>query len=148
MSSLLIFLHVFAAILLVGTVCISTSAFPGQVEKAAAGDASAAGAAGVLNKITTTYGYISAIVPVLGLAIFLTDLSTYKSQVQFHIALLLAVIAWVILLVVIIPKQNKAMAAIATPGAGADITKLRKKIAMFSGVFNLLWVICAILMYV
>ena len=148
MSSLLIFLHVFAAILLVGTVCISTSAFPGQLAKAGSGDASAAGAAGVLNKITSTYGYISAIVPVIGLAVFLTDLNYYKSQVQFHIALLLAVIAWVILLVVVIPKQNKAMAAIATPGAGADITKLRKKIAMFSGVFNLLWVICAILMYV
>lgn len=147
MSSLLIFLHVFAAILLVGTVCISTSAFPGLVEKAAAGDASAAGAASILNKITSTYGYISAIVPVLGLAVFLTDLSAYKSEVQFHIALLLAVIAWVILLVVIIPKQNKAMAAIATPGT-ADAAKLKKQLAMFSGIFNLLWVVCAILMYI
>lgn len=148
MTSLLIFLHVIAAILLIGTVCVATSAFPGQLEKAAAGDAGAAGAASILNKITSTYGYISVIVPVLGLAIFLTDLSAYKSEIQFHIALLLAVVAWVILLVVVIPKQNKAMAAIATPGAGADITKLRKKIAMFYGVFNLLWVICAILMYV
>ncbi|HIX79454.1 MAG TPA: DUF2269 domain-containing protein [Candidatus Corynebacterium faecipullorum] len=147
MTSLLIFLHAFAAILLVGTVCISTSAFPAQLAKAGAGDASAAGAAGILNKITSTYGYISAIVPVIGLAVFLTDLAAYKSQVQFHIALLLSVIAWVILLVVVIPKQNQAMAAIATPGS-ADVAKLKKQLAMFSGIFNLLWVICAILMYV
>ena len=147
MTSLLIFLHAFAAILLVGTVCISTSAFPGQLAKAASGDASAAGAAGVLNKITSTYGYISAIVPVIGLAVFLTDLNYYKSQVQFHIALLLAVIAWVILLVVVIPKQNQAMSAIAAPGS-ADVAKLKKQLAMFSGIFNLLWVVCAILMYV
>lgn len=93
MTSLLIFLHAFAAILLVGTVCISTSAFPAQLAKAGAGDASAAGAAGILNKITSTYGYISAIVPVIGLAVFLTDLDAYKSQVQFHIALLLSVIS-------------------------------------------------------
>lgn len=147
MTSLLIFLHAFTAILLVGTVCISTSAFPGQLAKAASGDAPAAGAAGVLNKITSTYGYISAIVPVIGLAVFLTDLDTYKSQVQFHIALLLAVIAWVILLVVVIPKQNQAMSAITTPGS-ADVSKLKKQLAMFSGIFNLLWVVCAILMYV
>lgn len=147
MTSLLIFLHAFTAILLVGTVCISTSAFPGQLAKAASGGAPAAGAAGVLNKITSTYGYISAIVPVIGLAVFLTDLDTYKSQVQFHIALLLAVIAWVILLVVVIPKQNQAMSAITTPGS-ADVSKLKKQLAMFSGIFNLLWVVCAILMYV
>ncbi|ACP32625.1 hypothetical protein [Corynebacterium aurimucosum] len=147
MTSLLIFLHAFAAILLVGTVCISTSVFPAQLAKAGAGDASAAGAAGILNKITSTYGYISAIVPVIGLAVFLTDLATYKSEVQFHIALLLSVIAWVILLVVVIPKQNQAMAAIANPGS-ADVTKLKKQLSMFSGIFNLLWVICAILMYV
>ena len=147
MTSLLIFLHAFTAILLVGTVCISTSAFPGQLAKAASGDTAAAGAAGVLNKITSTYGYISAIVPVIGLAVFLTDLNTYKSQVQFHIALLLAVIAWVILLVVVIPKQNQAMSAIATPGS-VDVAKIKKQLAMFSGIFNLLWVVCAILMYV
>ena len=39
------------------------------------------------------------------------------------------------------------MAAIATPGS-ADVAKLKKQLAMFSGIFNLLWVICAILMYV
>ena len=39
------------------------------------------------------------------------------------------------------------MAAIATPGT-ADASKLKKQLAMFSGIFNLLWVVCVILMYV
>ena len=29
-----------------------------------------------------------------------------------------------------------------------EVKKLKKQLAMFSGIFNLLWVVCAILMYV
>ncbi|MDO5031983.1 DUF2269 domain-containing protein [Corynebacterium sp.] len=147
MVNLFIFLHVITAILFIGTICIATSAFPAQLPKAAAGDASAQGAASILNRITTSYGYISAIVPVLGVGVFLMDLNTYKSEVQFHIALLLSVIAWCVLFFLVIPKQNKAMAALA--GAeSADVPALKKKLGMFSGIFNLLWMICAILMFV
>ena len=62
MTSFLVFLHVAAAILLIGPVCVSTSSFQTQMAKAAQGDHAALGSARVLHNITNTYGYISAIV--------------------------------------------------------------------------------------
>lgn len=147
MTSLLVILHVLAAVLLIGPVCVATSAFPGQMFSAANGEHVAVGAARILHKITNTYGYISAIVPVLGVAVFLTDLEAYKSAVQFHIAILLAVIAWCLLFFLIVPKQKKALAAL--DGAeDTDVEGLKKQLSAFSGIFNLLWMICAILMFV
>lgn len=147
MSSFLIILHVLAAVLLIGPVCVATSAFPGQLLNAAKGDQAGSGATRVLHNITNTYGYISAIVPVLGIAVFLTDLAAYKSDIQFHIAILLAVIAWCLLFFLIIPKQRKAVAAL--EGAGAvDMEGTKKQLSAFSGIFNLLWMICAILMFI
>ena len=74
--------------------------------KAAQGDQAALGSARVLHNITNTYGYISAIVPILGLGAFLSDIDAYKSAVNFHIAILVAIIAWCLLLFVILPKQR------------------------------------------
>ncbi|MFS0468796.1 DUF2269 domain-containing protein, partial [Corynebacterium striatum] len=83
----------------------------------------------------------------LGIAVFLTDLAAYKSDIQFHIAILLAVIAWCLLFFLIIPKQKKAVAAL--EGAGAvDVEGTKKQLSAFSGIFNLLWMICAILMFI
>ena len=112
MTSFLVFLHVAAAILLIGPVCVSTSSFQTQMAKAAQGDHAALGSARVLHNITNTYGYISAIVPILGLGVFLSDISAYKSEVNFHIAILVAIVAWCLLFFVILPKQKKAMAAL------------------------------------
>ena len=147
MSSFLIILHVLAAILLIGPVCIATSAFPGQLVNAAKGDQAGIGAARILHNITNTYGYISAIVPVLGIAVFVSDPATYMSEIQFHIAILLAVIAWCLLFFLIIPKQKKAVAALEDAGA-VDVKGTKKQLAAFSGIFNLLWMICAILMFI
>jgi len=91
MTTLFIFLHVAAAIVLLGPVCISTSIYQTQLQGAAQGDKTALGAARNLHNITNTYGYISALVPVLGLAVFLSDIETFKSQVNFHIAILVAI---------------------------------------------------------
>ena len=93
MTTFLVFLHVAAAILLIGPVCVSTSSFQTQMAKAAQGEHAALGSARVLHNITNTYGYISAIVPILGLGVFLSDISAYKSEVNFHIAILVAIVA-------------------------------------------------------
>lgn len=147
MTSFLIFLHVIAAILLIGPVCVSTSTYQTQMAKAAQGDSSALGAARVLHNITNTYGYISAIVPILGIAIFLVDLSAYKSEIQFHIAILVAIVAWCLLFFLIIPKQKKSLAAL-DGGAAIDFAGAKKSLSALGGIFNLLWIICACLMFV
>ena len=147
MTSFLVFLHVAAAILLIGPVCVSTSSFQTQRPKSAQGEHAALVSARVLHNITKTYGYISAIVPILGLGVFLSDISAYKSEVNFHIAILVAIVAWCLLFFVINPKQKKAMASLES-NETFDYAAAKKPLSAFGGVFNLLWIICLILMYV
>lgn len=146
MTSLFIAAHVIAAILLLGPVTVATSQFSPQMWKAAEGDDKAFGATRTLHDITNSYGYISAIVPILGIAVFVMDMSTYGRQGQFHVSILLAVIAWALLFFLIIPRQKKAMAALSGEGI-ADFAKDKKQLAILSGIFNLLWVVIAILMF-
>ena len=147
MMTILIALHVLAAIALIGPVMVSTSKFPAQIA-AARTDASALGGLRNLAGLTNTYGAISALVPVLGIAVFLTDMATYGKQGQFHGAILLAVIAWALLLFVIVPKQKNTVAAVESNDAAFDFDKARSSLAMFGGIFNLLWIVCAILMFI
>lgn len=148
MASLLIAIHVLAAVLLMGPVMITVSAYQGQMMKAKDGDAKALGAATTLHRLTSQYGPLSAIVPVAGIAVFLTNLSAFGSEGRFHISILLAVIAWVILIAVIIPRQKKTLAALEGGDQVVDFAKEKKQLSMFGGIFNLLWIITALLMFV
>lgn len=148
MTSLLIAIHVLAAVLLMGPVMITVSAYQGQMMKAKDGDSKALGAATTLHRLTSQYGPLSAIVPVAGIAVFLTNLSAFGSEGRFHISILLAVIAWVILIAVIIPRQKKTLAALESGSRDVDFVKEKKQLSMFGGIFNLLWIITALLMFV
>lgn len=157
MTTVLIVLHVLAAVLFLGPVTVATSTFQVQAVKAHAGDTRAAGAATVLHKLTNLYGILAALVPLLGVAIMMTD-SAYWSDGRFHIAITLAIIAWIILLLLIIPRQKKMMGALglldpADHDPETDVLsaekfgKTKSQLSMFGGIFALLWVIMLILMY-
>lgn len=148
MTSLLIAIHVLAAVLLMGPVMITVSAYQGQMMKAKDGDAKALGAATTLHRLTSQYGPLSAIVPVAGISVFLTNLSAFGSEGRFHVSILLAVIAWVILIAVIIPRQKKTLAALEGGDQVVDFAKEKKQLSMFGGIFNLLWIVTALLMFV
>lgn len=134
-----------------------TSAFPRAALAAVRGDSAAQGSAFTTHKLSTTYGYLSALVPLFGLTLLLTDWSTYSTRPQFHTALLLSGVAWLLLFLLIIPKQ-KQMAALAdilpageidpeeTPTGNPE--QLKKVLTITSGIFNLLWIITLILMYI
>ena len=147
MTSLLIAIHVLAAVLLMGPVMITVSAYQSQMMKAKDGDAKALGAATTLHRLTSQYGPISAIVPVVGIAIFLTNLSAFGSQGRFHISILLSAVAWILLIAMIIPRQKKTLAALESGSNAVDFTKEKKQLSMFGGIFNLLWIITALLMF-
>ncbi|QPK79960.1 DUF2269 domain-containing protein [Corynebacterium lizhenjunii] len=150
MTTFAIALHAIAAVALIGPVMVATSMFPAQLAQGNVG------ALTILHRITNTYGLISALVPILGVAVFLSDLSTYGRQGQFHASILLAVIAWALLLFVVVPKQKAALTALGVesaesadaPSAPASLDKSRSQLAMFSGIFNLLWILCAVLMFI
>ena len=157
MTTILIVLHVLAAVLFLGPVTVAISTFQTQAVKAQAGDTRAAGAASVLHKLTNVYGMLAALVPLLGVGIMMTD-SAYWSDGRFHIAITLAVIAWLILLFLIIPRQKKMMGSLGLLDAAdhdpeSDVLpaekfdKTKSQLSMFGGIFSLLWVIMLILMY-
>mgnify|MGYP007130879798 CR=1 FL=1 len=86
MTTILIALHILAAVLFLGPVTVAVSSFHTQALKAKAGDTRAAGTATILHKLTSTYGMLAAIVPLLGVAIMMTD-GAYWKQGQFHAAI-------------------------------------------------------------
>ena len=157
MTTILIVFHVLAAVLFLGPVTVAISTFQTQAVKAQAGDTRAAGAASVLHKLTNVYGMLAALVPLLGVGIMMTD-SAYWSDGRFHIAITLAVIAWLVLLFLIIPRQKKMMGSLGLLDAAdhdpeSDVLpaekfdKTKSQLSMFGGIFSLLWVIMLILMY-
>lgn len=155
MTTFLIFLHVAAAILLLGPVVVSTSMFPRQAAESRIGGEESTGRASVLYNITKTYGMLSLLVPLLGGAVLAFDWETYKSNYWFHTAIVLSVIAWAILLAMVIPQQRKMMGTLgALPAADADpadqtnnFEKSKAKATAGAGIFNLLWMLTLILMF-
>ena len=157
MTTILIVFHVLAAVLFLGPVTVAISTFQTQAVKAQAGDTRAAGAASVLHKLTNVYGMLAALVPLLGVGIMMSD-SAYWADGRFHIAITLSVIAGLILLFRIIPRQKKMMGSLGLLDAAdhdpeSDVLpaekfdKTKSQLSMFGGIFSLLWVIMLILMY-
>ena len=98
---------------------------------------------------------LSLLVPLLGGAVLASDWETYKANYWFHTAIVLSVIAWAILLGMVIPQQRKMMGTLgALPAADADpadqttnFEKSKAKATAGAGIFNLLWMLTLILMF-
>lgn len=84
-------------------------------------------------------------------------METYGTQGKFHASILLAIIAWVILLVVILPRQRTALGALgmlpeseASPEEDkiASWSQVKKQLSMYAGIFNLIWIVVLVLMFV
>ncbi|WP_448851161.1 DUF2269 domain-containing protein [Corynebacterium sp. 335C] len=156
--------HVLAALLLLGPVTVAISMFPKVALAAKNGEAGTIGSARTLHAITRTYGMISLLVPALGVGVMFTDLELYLKSGIVHTSILLSVIAWAILFFAIIPQQRLMMAGLgvgdededvddpefrdrAEKARTADWGKMKSKLAMLSGIFSLIWVVMAVLMF-
>lgn len=146
MTKLLLSLHVLVAILAVGPVAVAASRFPPALRGAAAapGDEAAVASLRVLYRICRGYALIGVAVPVLGFATAGVMHVTGDTWVLVSIGL--TAVAAAVLALLVLPRQRAALAGIeadaaVAPGAGA-------RIAMVTGVFNLLWVAVTVLMIV
>lgn len=153
----MIAIHAIAAILFLGPATVANSQFHVRAYDAHNGNTQAAGSAKTLFKISQSYGMLSLLVPLLGIAIMLLDWSFYKSEGQFHAAIALSVITWALLLFVIFPRQKKMMGALglleddeqaAKTYEIENWEKAKSQLSMFSGIWALLWVIIAVLMFI
>lgn len=155
MTTFLLFLHVAAAVLLIGPVTVAVSAFPKAAKNAQSGSEEAVGRAAFLHSMSTKYGLISLLVPLLGAGLLAFNWETHKSNYWMHTAIVLSVIAWAFLFAMVIPQQRKMMGSLgalhpadADPSdIATDFDSARVKAAAGGGIFSLLWFLTLILMF-
>ena len=146
MEGLLLSVHVLAGIVFVGGSAVAASLVPRYAPVAATVSAGAAPAgerneavAVLLHRITRVYGLLGIVVPVVG--IVLAVVQGRMAEIWINIAMLLTAAAGLLLALVIYPRQK---AALAEPDGGARLRSL----AMYAGIYNVLWAIVVVLMIV
>ncbi|MEU7701655.1 hypothetical protein [Streptomyces sp. NPDC039028] len=156
MTKFLLSVHVLAAILAIGPITVAASMFPRFVRTPDADGDGPPGqnlrTAGLLHRVCRGYTVLGVAVPVFGVATgarlgVLTDAWLLAS-----IALTAAAAA--LLLLVILPGQQRLLpppaAAVAVTGDGAAESRRAgaARLAMVTGIFNLLWAVVVVLMIV
>ncbi|MEI5523696.1 protease [Streptomyces brasiliscabiei] len=162
MTKFLLSLHVLAAIIAVGPVTVAASMFPPSARKALAepGSERAVSAVRLLHRICRVYGGVGIAVPVLG---FATAMSMgVLKDTWLIVSMLLTALAAMVLLALVLPRQEEILEGLdggsgaTTGGTGTTVGGTRTalgpavtaRLAMFTGVFNLLWATVTILMIV
>ncbi|WP_328496091.1 protease [Streptomyces sp. NBC_00414] len=178
MTKLLLVLHVLVAIIAVGPVTVAASMFPPSARRALAdpGNPRATETVRLLHRICRVYAALGIAVPVLGMATALS--MGVLNDTWLIISMALTGVAAAVLLALVLPRQEEILEAVeaveavgpgtaqapgapATPGtaatseAGAPASaavavnpRVTVQLAMFTGIFNLLWATVTILMIV
>ncbi|MFD6377246.1 hypothetical protein ACFWFS_09940 [Streptomyces albidoflavus] len=145
MAKLFLSLHVLAAILAIGPITVAASMFPRLARTAPTPETPA-----LLHKICRGYAYVGAAVPVLGIA---TGAALgVLSDAWLVVSIVLTGVAAGVLVAVILPGQSELLEPLEVgEGAVAGEAKRRAagaRLAMTTGVFNLLWAAVVVLMIV
>ncbi|WP_370422997.1 hypothetical protein AB8O64_31790 [Streptomyces sp. QH1-20] len=148
MTKLLLSIHVLAAIIAIGPVTVAASMFPAVTRRASAvsaspGDRDAASVPQALHRICRVYAVVGVVVPVFG---FATANSLHVlGDPWLIVSIVLTLIAAVILAALVLPGQSAALAAL---DKGSGTSAALRRLAMYTGVFNLLWAVVTVLMIV
>ncbi|ADP81682.1 hypothetical protein [Pseudofrankia inefficax] len=168
MTKILLSLHVLAAILTVGPVAVAASMFPRYLRLAAdpaasPGESAPLTVARTLHRICRVYALVGLAVPFFGLA--LAGPLHVFGQAWVIVSIVLTAAAAALLAAVVLPGQSAALATLShpvaspagsvpavpdsattsEPGVGA---RLAGRLAMTTGMFNLLWAAVVIIMIV
>ncbi|MFD8296128.1 hypothetical protein [Streptomyces bauhiniae] len=143
MTKVLLSLHVLAALLAVGPVAVAASMFPPTLRRALAGPADGEDTARTtlrtLHRICRVYAGIGVAVPLFGLAT--AGSLGVLGDGWLITSIVLTAAAAALLALLILPAQDRALAA--DPGPVAP-----GRLAMLTGVFNLLWATVTVLMII
>ncbi|MFI1252657.1 DUF2269 family protein [Streptomyces netropsis] len=148
MTKLLLSIHVLAAIIAIGPVTVAASMFPAITRRASASSASPGDRHSVsvpqsLHRICRIYAVVGVVVPVFG---FATANSLHVlGDPWLIVSIVLTLIAAVILAALVLPGQSAALTAL---DKGSDTSAATRRLAMYTGVFNLLWAVVTVLMIV
>ncbi|MEU7722864.1 DUF2269 family protein [Streptomyces tibetensis] len=141
MTKILLSLHVLAAIVAIGPVTVAASMFPPAARRAApAGVATVA----LLHRICRVYAGVGLTVPVLGVATAAAMGVLGSGWLVTSIALTTAAAG--VLAAFVLPRQEEILEQLR--GEQAADHHATVQLAMFTGLFNLLWATVTVLMVV
>ncbi|MFF9044093.1 hypothetical protein [Streptomyces parvulus] len=155
MTKILLSLHVLAAIVAVGPVTVAASMFPAAVRKvpvavpagAGAGEPAGPGDVGtvrLLHRICRVYAALGIAVPVLGLAT--AAAMGVLGDAWLITSITLTAVAAGLLVAFVLPRQEELLEELA---GRRPVERARTaRLAMFTGLFNLLWATVTVLMVV
>lgn len=155
MTKFFLTLHVLAAILAVGPVTVAASMFPAALRRAQAGpqDTAALASLRLLQRICSVYAFVGVAVPVTGL-VTAQSLDVLGSA-WLIASIILTMAAAVVLIVLVLPRQEAALEAVAGAGQGSEGAgvvavgeRTSSQLAMYTGIFNLLWATVTVLMII
>ncbi|MBB5907673.1 DUF2269 family protein [Actinoalloteichus hymeniacidonis] len=151
MTKFLLSVHVIAAIIAIGPVAVAASMFPVAARTALSspGDNRAVAVLRTLHRICRVYAVVGVVVPVFGIA---TAVSLgVLTDAWLIVSMTLTAIAAALLIMVLLPIQDTLLTQVGVepPSAAADTTTaLTRRLAMTTGMFNLLWATVTVLMIV
>jgi hypothetical protein len=131
-TKVLLSLHVLAAIVAVGPVTVAASMFP----------AASPGHRVVLHRICRVYAAVGIAVPLFGFAT--ASALGVLGDAWLIASIALTAVAAAVLTFQVLPGQERLL----TPAEGAVATRVRTRLAMQTGIFNLLWATVTVLMIV
>ncbi|AXG77969.1 DUF2269 family protein [Streptomyces paludis] len=146
MTKLLLSVHVLAAIIAIGPVTAAASMFTAAVR------ANAWASVAVFHRICRVYAVVGVTVPVFGLAT--ANTMGVLGDAWLIVSMALTAAAAAVLGALILPRQGALLAAAeAAPGGesappAAPPRPALARLAMYTGVFNLLWATVTVLMIV
>ncbi|MFD4138716.1 DUF2269 family protein [Streptomyces sp. NPDC058572] len=147
MTKFFLSLHVLAAIIAVGPVTVAASMFPPAARRAqAAGhDAASLGTVRLLHRICRVYAGIGPAVPVSGFATA-AGLGVL-GDAWLIVSIVLTAGAAGVLGLLVLPRQKALLEQL--DGAAVPVERSHTvRLAMFTGMFNLLWAVVTVLMII
>ncbi|MFJ3701778.1 MULTISPECIES: hypothetical protein [Streptomyces] len=147
MTKLFLSLHVLAVVIAIGPVTVAASMFPRALRTAHGdpGDGDARSTLRLLHRICRVYGAVGIAVPVFGLATA-GSLGVLGSGWLITSILLTAAAAGLLVLR-ILPGQDGALTAVQADDT-VTAPAVAARLAMLTGVFNLLWAVVTVLMII
>ncbi|MFF8835023.1 hypothetical protein [Streptomyces sp. NPDC015130] len=152
MTEFLLSVHVLVAIVTVGAITVAASMFPRVALRACGGGEREDGPSGrtgtavVLHRVCAGYAVAGVVVPVFGVATgaqlgVLTDAWLIASM-------LLTTLAAALLGLAVLPGQRRLLALAEAAATETEARPVASRLAMLTGVFNLLWAVVVVLMIV
>ncbi|WP_406372180.1 DUF2269 family protein [Streptomyces sp. NBC_00647] len=156
MTKFLLAVHVIAAIVAIGPVTVAASMFPPAARKVldAPDGADALATTRLLHRICRVYAVVGVVVPVFGFAT--ANSMGVLGDTWLIVSIALTALAAVVLAALVLPRQSAILEVLTAEGLTADgLTPERAgdraatvRLAMFTGIFNLLWATVTVLMII